>query len=121
MVEFKETNPQFNPGLLSFTLEYLMANKWPSNSLMEDYNTCDEGCDIDQSEPCGCTCTTNPFEWTDDEVCLAGSLTAAPFAVWVGAASVEVLAISVRDGHGSVVLAPVEERAVQQTAFFRPV
>lgn len=70
MVEFVETNPQFNPGLLSFTLEYLLANKWPSNSLMGDYNTCDEDCDIGQTEPCGCTCNTNPFEWTDDEVCL---------------------------------------------------
>lgn len=68
MVEFAEENPQFNPGLLSFALEYLLANKWPSNSLMEDYNTCDEQCDIDQTEPCGCTCNTNPFEWTDDEV-----------------------------------------------------
>lgn len=81
MVEFAEENPQFNPGLLSFALEYLLANKWPSNSLMEDYNTCDEECDIDQTEPCGCTCNTNPFEWTDDEVfnCFA------PFAAWLGA------------------------------------
>lgn len=68
MVKFKEENTQFRQGLLTFALEFLVANKWPSNSLMEDYNTCDEDCDIEQAEPCGCTCNTNPFEWTDDEV-----------------------------------------------------
>lgn len=89
MVEFAEENPQFNPGLLSFALEYLLANKWPSNSLMADYNTCDEACDIEQSGPCGCTCNTNPFEWTDDEVCLC--LAAAPLVPcgWVGAVLID--------------------------------
>lgn len=69
MVEFLEENPQFKQGLLTFALEYLIANKWPSNGLMEDYNTCDTDCDIEQTGSCGCTCNTDPFEWTDDEVC----------------------------------------------------
>ncbi|CAB1114283.1 unnamed protein product [Ectocarpus sp. CCAP 1310/34] len=68
MIEFHEENPQYDQGLLTFTLGYVLANKWPSNSLMRDFNECDEQCDVDQGEPCGCTCLVDPFEWTDDEV-----------------------------------------------------
>lgn len=68
MAEFQEDNPQFSPELLTFTLQFVLANKWPSNSLMGDFNDCDEDCDLDQTEPCGCTCITDPFEWTDDAV-----------------------------------------------------
>ncbi|CAN0179965.1 unnamed protein product [Ectocarpus fasciculatus] len=68
MAEFQDDNPQFSPELLTFTLQYLLANKWPSNSLMEDFNYCDDECDVDQTERCGCTCITDPFEWTDDAV-----------------------------------------------------
>lgn len=94
MVEFREENPQFNPGLLSFALEFLLANKWPSNTLMEDYNTCDADCDTEQTEPCGCTCNTDPFEWTNDEVCL----TAASFAALGGS----IGAVGVGSGRGGV-------------------
>lgn len=74
MFDFHEENPQFSAGLLTFVLEFLLANKWPSNSLMGDYNDCDTDCDAglsgeeEEEEPCGCTCTTDPFEWTDQEV-----------------------------------------------------
>ncbi|CAB1114279.1 TYR [Ectocarpus sp. CCAP 1310/34] len=68
MAEFQEANPQFSPELLTFTLQFLLANKWPSNSLMEDFNYCDEDCAVGQTHPCGCTCITDPFEWTDDAI-----------------------------------------------------
>lgn len=67
MAEFLEENAQIHQDLLTFALEYLLANKWPSNRLMGDYNECDTECEVDQAEPCGCTCNTDPFEWTDDE------------------------------------------------------
>ncbi|CAM9966345.1 unnamed protein product [Scytosiphon promiscuus] len=68
MADFQEDNPQFSPELLTFALQFLLANKWPSNSLMADYNDCDEECEVGQTDACGCTCNTDPFEWTDDEV-----------------------------------------------------
>lgn len=68
MAEFQAENPQFKSGLLTFTLEFLLANKWPSNSLMKGYNDCDTSCVRGQTEPCGCTCTLDPFTWSDDEV-----------------------------------------------------
>ncbi len=68
MAEFQQNHPQFSQGLLSFALEFLLANKWPSNTLMDDYNECDVACAVGQTESCGCTCTTDPFDWTDDEV-----------------------------------------------------
>ncbi|CAN0296786.1 unnamed protein product [Pylaiella littoralis] len=68
MFEFRQNSPQFSPGLLSFVLEYIVANRWPTNGLMGDYNACNTECDVDQTQPCGCTCTTDPFEWTDEEV-----------------------------------------------------
>ncbi|CAM9366596.1 unnamed protein product, partial [Hapterophycus canaliculatus] len=67
MAEFLEENPQIHLDLVTFALEFLLANKWPSNRLMSNYNDCDTACDVDQVEPCGCTCNTDPFEWTDDE------------------------------------------------------
>lgn len=68
MAEFQAENPKYSTGLLTFTLGFLLANKWPSNSLMMDYNECDKSCVHGQAEPCGCTCTVDPFEWSDDEV-----------------------------------------------------
>ncbi|CAM9741455.1 unnamed protein product [Pylaiella littoralis] len=68
MNAFFEENPQFTRGLLTFALEFILTLEWPDNSMMSDYNVCDTNCDIDQTEPCGCTCTTDPFEWTDQEV-----------------------------------------------------
>lgn len=70
MAEFLEEHPQIHQDLLTFALEYLLANKWPSNRLMADYNDCDTECDVDQVESCGCTCNTDPFDWTDDEASL---------------------------------------------------
>lgn len=110
MVEFAEENPQFSPGLLSFALEYLLANKWPSNSLMEDYNTCDAECDIDQAEPCGCTCNTNPFEWTDDEVCVSFWLLLRLLRGWERLLML-FFAVGARNGRVSVLVA-VEEKAI---------
>lgn len=68
MAAFHAENPQFSVGLLTFVLEYVLANKWPENKLMGDYNKCDETCTRGQTEPCGCTCTTDPMEWEDDAV-----------------------------------------------------
>lgn len=77
MTEFQLKHPEFGQGLLSFVLEFLLANKWPSNTLMGDYNECDEECVVGQTETCGCTCTTDPFDWTDDEVSFGGASSAA--------------------------------------------
>lgn len=66
MAVFGEENPQYSTKLLSFVLEYLIANYWPGNSLMKEYNDCDNDCEQGQTKPCGCTCTTDPMEWEDD-------------------------------------------------------
>lgn len=66
MVAFQRENPQFGSGLLSFTLEYVLVNKWPSNGFMGDYNECDSECAV--GEPCGCTCTEDFDAWTDSQV-----------------------------------------------------
>lgn len=66
MEEFLVEHPEYSRPLLTFTLEYLLANKWPGNSLMRDYNTCDTSCEVGES--CGCTCTIDPFTMDDDEV-----------------------------------------------------
>lgn len=68
MADFQVEYPLYKSGLLTFTMEFLLANKWPSNSLMKDYNDCDTSCVSGQTESCSCTCTTDPFEWSDDEV-----------------------------------------------------
>lgn len=68
MEEFHDDHPEYSRGLLTFVLEYVLANKWPSNSLMGDFNDCDESCAVEQEEPCGCTCNIDPFELSDDEV-----------------------------------------------------
>lgn len=68
MAAFHEDHPEYSRGLLTFALEFLLANKWPSNTLMGDYNDCDESCVVGQTERCGCTCKVDPFEFTDDEV-----------------------------------------------------
>lgn len=69
MVAFQEEHPQFHVGLLTYSLEYLLGNKWPGNKLMYDHNVCSEECSIGQQDDCGCTCTMDPFELSDDEVC----------------------------------------------------
>ena len=74
MNAFRIKHPQFSPGLLSFALEFLLANKWPSNSLMSSYNECDMECVVGQTQTCGCTCSTDPFDWTDDEVSFGGAV-----------------------------------------------
>lgn len=68
MADFQAENPEYSSELLTFALEFLLANKWPSNSLMQDYNECDTECTRGQAEPCGCTCTMDPFALSDDEV-----------------------------------------------------
>lgn len=68
MKTFHEEHPEYQRGLLSYTLEYIVANTWPTNSLASDYNDCDMECEVGQADPCGCTCTVDPYEWTDDEV-----------------------------------------------------
>ena len=68
MKAFHEEHPEYQIGLLSYTLEYIVANTWPTNSLASDYNDCDMECEVGQADPCGCTCTVDPYEWTDDEV-----------------------------------------------------
>lgn len=109
MFEFRQNSPQFSPGLLSFVLEYIVANRWPTNGLMGDYNACNTECDVDQTQPCGCTCTTDPFEWTDEEVGLlltvplTGLLT-VPLTVLSLLLNVEIVRVKVDeflrvDGH----------------------
>lgn len=66
MVAFQEENPQFGGGLLSFTLEYMLVNKWSGNGMMSDYNDCDLSCTI--GEPCGCPCTEDFDTWSDSQV-----------------------------------------------------
>lgn len=61
-----QEHPEYGRPLLTFALEYLLANKWPGNSLMHDFNSCDESCEVGMS--CGCTCNVDPFEMDDDEV-----------------------------------------------------
>ena len=69
MKRFQNEHPEYSPGMLTFLLEDLTANYWPSNSLMPDYNVCDTECKIDQAEPCGCTCTVDPLTLSDNMVC----------------------------------------------------
>lgn len=66
METFIQEHPEYGRPLLTFALEYLLANKWPGNSLMHDLNSCDESCEVGES--CGCTCNVDPFEMSDDEV-----------------------------------------------------
>lgn len=68
MAEFQAEHEEFSSELLTFALTYVLASRWPSNTMMADYNECDEVCEPGQEEPCGCTCNTDPFEWSDDEV-----------------------------------------------------
>lgn len=68
MDQFHREHPEYSRGLLTFVMEFVVANKWPGNVLMRLYNDCDTECTIGQTEPCGCTCTIDPFEMGDDEV-----------------------------------------------------
>ncbi|CAN0323954.1 unnamed protein product [Pylaiella littoralis] len=67
MNTFSEQHPEYEPGLLSFVLEYMTFNYWPMNSFMPDYNTCDTRCESGQTEPCGCTCNVDAFALSDEE------------------------------------------------------
>lgn len=66
----QDHSPEYSRGLLTFALEFLLAHYWPGNNLMEDtgYNTCDEACTKGQTDPCGCTCSIDPFDMDDNEV-----------------------------------------------------
>lgn len=65
MAAFQQEHPEFGSGLLSFALEYMLASKWPGNS-MSSYNDCDPSCTV--GEPCGCTCTEDFDSWSDSQV-----------------------------------------------------
>eukprot|EP00752_Nemacystus_decipiens_P007679 g6864.t2 len=71
MAEFQEENPEFGSGLLSFALEYVLANTWPGNSLVSAYNDCVVLCDagdVGTSRDCSCSCTEDFDRWSNDEV-----------------------------------------------------
>ena len=71
MAEFQQENPEFGSGLLSFALEYVLANTWPANSIVSDYNTCIVLCDADDvgtTRDCSCTCDEDFDTWSNDEV-----------------------------------------------------
>lgn len=71
MAEFQEEHREFGSGLLSFALEYVLANTWPGNSLMSDYNDCIVLCgadDVGTTRDCSCTCTEDFDTWSNDEV-----------------------------------------------------
>ncbi|CAM9793594.1 unnamed protein product [Ectocarpus sp. 12 AP-2014] len=68
MVQFQEDHPGFKAGLLSFALEYMLVGLWPGNTFMQSHNTCDMSCTVGQTQDCGCTCDTDFYDWSDDEV-----------------------------------------------------
>ncbi|CAM9521680.1 unnamed protein product [Ascophyllum nodosum] len=68
MQKFHEENLEYSPGLLTFLLEFLTVNKWPSNTFMAGYNDCDADCTRGQAAPCGCACRLDAFSLSDDEV-----------------------------------------------------
>lgn len=69
MNEFHNQHAEkYSPGLLTFILEYMTANEWPSNSFMPDDNDCDSDCVRGQGESCGCTCRVDAFSLSEDEV-----------------------------------------------------
>ncbi len=67
MDHFLADHKEYSRGLLSFTMGYIIAETWPDNSLMADFNECVERCDIGDTN-CGCTCTTDPYVWPDEAV-----------------------------------------------------
>lgn len=67
MDNFLAEHEEYSRGLLAFAMGYVIAETWPDNSLMADFNECDESCDIG-NESCGCTCTTDPYFWPDEAV-----------------------------------------------------
>lgn len=68
MGRFMKEHPEYSRGLLTFALEYIIALTWSGNTLMSRYNSCDTSCVHGQQTPCKCTCETNPYTWTDEEV-----------------------------------------------------
>ncbi|CAN0470797.1 unnamed protein product, partial [Laminaria digitata] len=68
MQEFSDEHPQYSPGLLTFLLEFMTVNFWPSNAFMPEFNECDAECGRGQTEPCGCTCNVDALSMSDDEV-----------------------------------------------------
>lgn len=69
MENFRTHHLEFNRGLLSFAVGFIVSQTWPTNSLMDEHNVCDISCTVGaEGETCGCTCTTDPLSWPDDEV-----------------------------------------------------
>lgn len=69
METFLQEHPEYSRGLLTFAVEYLVANSWNGNKLMRDYdyNSCDSTC-TRGAESCGCTCDIDIEQWPDDQV-----------------------------------------------------
>lgn len=72
MEKFLEAHPGYTRGLLTFAMEFILANAWPSNRLFSDLNSCDSECTTAQTEPCGCTCDIDVETLSDDEVGIRG-------------------------------------------------
>eukprot|EP00752_Nemacystus_decipiens_P008189 g7325.t1 len=70
MEAFRVEHPEYTRGLLSFAVGYIVTETWPTNSLMDEYNVCDEHCTVgaEKNQTCGCTCMDDPFEWSDEVV-----------------------------------------------------
>lgn len=68
MHDFHEKHPEYSPALLTFLLEYLTVNFWPSNSFMPESNVCDLDCVGGQARKCGCTCTLDALTISEDQV-----------------------------------------------------
>lgn len=67
MEQFHAIHPEYSPGLLTFLLEFLLVNKWPSNRFIAD-NGCDLDCTRGQMASCGCTCSIDALSISDEEV-----------------------------------------------------
>eukprot|EP00903_Cladosiphon_okamuranus_P013048 g12172.t1 len=67
MKKFAKDHPEYDVGLLSFVLEYLTFDYWPTNDFSPSYNTCDTSCATGQTESCGCTCDIDAFAISDQE------------------------------------------------------
>lgn len=68
MDAFSQDHPEYSTRLLSFVLEHMAFAFWPTNAFLPSANDCDTECTRGQAEPCGCTCTIDAFDISDDEV-----------------------------------------------------
>lgn len=76
MEDFRLANPKYNRGLLSFAVGFIVQETWPRNTLMSDYNKCEADCATGggiKVGDCGCTCTTDPDDWSDEQVAVGHS------------------------------------------------